>query len=149
MKRNDKAESSEAGDRGPGDLREVEQMLSDDPALARALGDFKRSVHAWSDAAGSRSRIPASATVRTWRKTLVWAMGCLLTVAAAGGGLVEHQHRRELARIAAEREAQRQVAEQRAQETEDLLAKVDRDVSREVPDAMEPLAGLMVDDNGQ
>ena len=36
--------------------------------------------------------------------------------------------------------------QQAKQEDEDLLAKVDRDVSREVPAAMEPLAQLMVED---
>ncbi len=55
-------------------------------------------------------------------------------------------------RIAAARvaEQQRLVAQQRErqarQEDEDLLAKVDSDVSREVPLAMEPLAQLMVED---
>ncbi len=51
------------------------------------------------------------------------------------------------ARIA---EHERQAAEQRnqqlRQEDEDLLAKVDSDVSREVPSAMEPLAQMMAGD---
>jgi hypothetical protein len=34
-------------------------------------------------------------------------------------------------------------------ENEDLLAKVDSDVSRAVPSAMEPLAQLMADDEPQ
>ena len=53
--------------------------------------------------------------------------------------------------MAAVREAehQRQVAEQRAREEEDLLAKVDSDVSREVPSAMEPLAQLMAEDEAR
>jgi UDP-N-acetylenolpyruvoylglucosamine reductase len=53
-----------------------------------------------------------------------------------------------VARVA---EQQRLVALQKnqqaqQQEDEDLLAKVDRDVSREVPVAMEPLAQLMGED---
>jgi len=53
-----------------------------------------------------------------------------------------------MARIAAARQVQQQrlVAEQHAREEEDLLAKVDSDVSREVPSAMEPLARLMAED---
>jgi hypothetical protein len=37
------------------------------------------------------------------------------------------------------------VAVQRAKEEEDLMAKVDSDVAREVPSALEPLASLMRD----
>jgi hypothetical protein len=67
------------------------------------------------------------------------------------GGIHERDHRRELAKIAAQREAenQRQLVEERAREAEDLLAKVDSDVSREVPDAMEPLARLMAEDESK
>jgi hypothetical protein len=44
-------------------------------------------------------------------------------------------------------EQERLAALERArQEEEDLLAKVDSDVSREVPSAMEPLAQLMAED---
>jgi hypothetical protein len=42
-----------------------------------------------------------------------------------------------------ERLAVEQRARQNQKENEDLLAKVDSDVSREVPVAMEPLAELM------
>jgi hypothetical protein len=50
----------------------------------------------------------------------------------------------EVARLA---EQQRELREQQAkEEEEDLLAKVDSDVSREVPSAMEPLAQLMDDE---
>jgi hypothetical protein len=75
---------------------------------------------------------------------------------AAGGvssGVWEH-HQHE-ARIAAARvaEYERQVAEQRAQwnreEEENLMAKVDSDVSQEVPTAMQPLAQLMIEDQTQ
>ena len=52
-------------------------------------------------------------------------------------------------RLCAQAEQQRLMAEQRAREEEDLLAKVDSDVSREVPSAMEPLAQLMAEDDIQ
>jgi hypothetical protein len=67
----------------------------------------------------------------------------------------ERRHQQELARIAAAQAAlhQRELAEQHAREQKELLARVDselavvdRDVSREAPDALEPLARLMAED---
>jgi hypothetical protein len=47
-------------------------------------------------------------------------------------------------------EQQGLLREQQAKaEEEDLLAKVDSDVSREVPSAMEPLAQMMAEDERQ
>jgi hypothetical protein len=118
-----------------------------DPELARTLADFKASVHAWSDAAAARPRPVHPALIhRTWRLAAGWAMACVL-IAGAGSALVyEHHERVEQTRIAAAARAaeqQRQLAAQRAQKEEDLMYKVDTDVSREVPNAMEPLAALM------
>jgi hypothetical protein len=71
-----------------------------------------------------------------------------------------HQHQQEM-RIAAAHAAgqQRQATQVREQQArqekedllgrEDLLAKVDKDVSREVPAAMEPLGELMAGDETQ
>ncbi len=72
----------------------------------------------------------------------------VLVVGGISGGVYERQHQQEMARAAAARQAEQQrlAAEQRAREEEDLLAKVNSDVSREVPRAMEPLALLMGDD---
>jgi len=122
-----------------------------DAELERVLTDFRRSVHAWSDAVYSRPRVlvaPARQQ-RSWRKAGAWTLGCLLAAGAASGGIYERRHRAELAQVAAMREAehQRQLAAERAREAEDLLARVDSDVSREVPDALEPLAQLMDDQN--
>ncbi len=124
-----------------------------DADLARTLADFKASVHAWSDHAASRPRAVHPAIVhRTWRLAAGWAMASVL-VAGTGSALVyEHHERVEQARIAAAARAaeqQRQLAAQRAQSEQDLMYKVDTDVSREVPDAMEPLAALMSEDTTQ
>ncbi len=55
-----------------------------------------------------------------------------------------------IAAVARAAEQQRLVAAEKArQEEEDLLAKVDSDVSRETPSAMEPLAQLMAEDEVQ
>jgi hypothetical protein len=115
-----------------------------DPALKQALGDFKASVHAWSESAANRPHAIRAVAGRTLRLVAGWGLASILIAGAASGGLYEHHHQQELARIAAEREAaqQREIAAQRAQATEKMLASVDSDVSQEVPDALEPLAAL-------
>jgi len=124
-------------------------VLDQDPELNEALRDFRLGVHAWSEAALSRPRTALAATPhrKIGRLAVGWALGCVLIAGGVSGGVWEH-HRQEM-RIAAARvaEQQRLAAQERArQEEEDLLAKVDSDVSREVPSAMEPLAQLMAGD---
>ncbi|MGA2169626.1 MAG: hypothetical protein ABSG62_15565 [Terracidiphilus sp.] len=126
-----------------------------DPLLDEALRDFRLSVHAWSEAVQNRPRTLAhEVRHRSWRLAAGWALGCALVVGSVGGGLYERHHRQEMARMAAAQRAaeqQRQVREQQAarEQDEDLLAKVDSDVSREVPSAMEPLAQLMAEDESK
>jgi len=88
---------------------------------------------------------------RSWRLATGWALGCALIAGSLSGGFYEHHHRQELARIAAVRAAEQQklAAEQHAREEEEELAKVDSDVSREVPSAMEPLVQLMEEDESR
>jgi hypothetical protein len=124
-----------------------------DTELLQALKNFQSSVHAWSSAAYNRPRTPAQVVRRrSWRLAAGWALGCALVAGSVSGGVYERHHRQEMARIAAARQAeqQRQAAAQRVSpEDEDLLAKVDSDVSRTVPDAMEPLAQLMAEDQSR
>jgi hypothetical protein len=120
--------------------------------MEQALRDFRTSVHAWTDAVYLRPRLVEVAPRRmAWRTAAVWALGSVLVAGGVGGGLLEHQHRQEQARIAAAREAehQRQLQEERAREAEQELAQVDSDVSRQVPNALEPLAQLMTSNQGQ
>ncbi len=141
-----------AGKRSQSDeLRIMAELNSE---LDEALANFRLSVHAWSEAAFSRPRTTVApvARRRVWRMALGWTLGCVLAAGGASAGIWQH-HQRELEiRITQARVAQQQrlAAQQRnqrvRQEDEDLLAKVDRDVSREVPVAMEPLAQLMSDD---
>jgi hypothetical protein len=123
---------------------------TEDWALEEALKEFRLSVCAWSEAAYSRPRIAAAVVRRaSWRLAAGWALGVALVVGGVSGTAYERHHRQEMARIAAVRaaEQQRLVRERQArEEEEDLLAKVDSDVSREVPNAMEPLAQLMAED---
>ena len=124
-----------------------------DLELKRALKNFQSSVHAWSEAVYSQPHLPVQVYRTSWRVAAGWALGCVLAAGSLTGGLYERHHRQELAKIAAAQEAERQqklAAEERSRkESEDLLAKVDSDVSREVPSAMEPLAQLMADDEPQ
>ncbi len=120
-----------------------------DPKTGEALGNFRASVHAWSETMVSRPRTsPEVVARRTWRAAAGWALGCVVFAGGVSSGVYENHRQQEVARIAAVREAdhQRQLAAEHALEEEDLLAKVDSDISRAVPSAMEPLASLMTDD---
>jgi hypothetical protein len=142
---------------GAGEQEALDRMAAGEPldeALSQALVDFKLSVHAWSDAELSRPRMMAHGVRRrSWRLAAGVALGCTLVVGSISGGVYERHQRQEAAKIAAEArvaEQQRMVAAEKArQDEEDLLAKVDSDVSRETPSAMEPLAQLMVEDEVQ
>jgi hypothetical protein len=126
-----------------------------DPALKQALGEFKASVRGWSDAAYGRSRGPREVVVRRRKFAVGLSFAAVLLAGALSGGLYQ-QHRE---RIAAEFEAQRAAEQQRqadakqraleAQKDEEILASVDKDLSREVPSAMEPLAQLGAEGESQ
>lgn len=122
--------------------------------LTDALRHFRQSVHAWSDAACSRSRTEIQVVAhRGWRLAAAWALGCVLAAGSLSGGLYERHHREVLAeqvREAQQAKARQLAAEQRARQAdEDLLATVDGDISRTVPAAMEPLAQLMDENESQ
>ncbi|HEY6491315.1 MAG: hypothetical protein WCC26_12020 [Terracidiphilus sp.] len=125
------------------------EMDALDPAMKQALGDFKTSVRAWSEAAYHRSRTAESVVVRrSWRLAAGWSLAVALLAGTVSGGLYEHHRAQVAAQVAAQREAEQeralaaQQAQEAAQQEDDVLASVDMDVSREVPSAMEPLAQL-------
>jgi len=130
------------------------EMEAQDAVLRQALGEFRDSVHAWSDAEWMRQRrLHATVAHRAWRLAAGWALAAVLLAGTTSGGVYAY-HRHALAVQAAQaREAERQraiAAEQarhRAQQEEELLASVDSAVSRTVPSALEPLADL-VDESG-
>jgi len=120
-------------------------------ALEQALKDFRMSVCAWSEAAYSRPRTAARVVrQRSWRLAAGWALGLALVAGGVSGAVFERHQRQEMARAAAQQrlaqERQRLALAEQAREEDHLLAEVDRDVSREVPSAMEPLAQLMAED---
>jgi hypothetical protein len=120
---------------------------SEDLALEEALGNFKDSVHAWSEAAYSRPRTAVQAVRRrSWRLAAGWALAVVLVTGSVAGSVFErHEQKMRIAEAARVAQQQRLAAENRALDEEDLLAKVDNDISRDVPNAMEPLAQLMAE----
>ena len=128
--------------------RDLQGNDTPDAALEQVLNDFRSSIHAWSEVESGRPHVAVKIYRTSWRVAASWALGCVLAVGSLAGGLYERHHLREQAKIAAAAEAERQQkleADQRKQTEE--LAKIDGDVSREVPSAMEPLAQMMVDDS--
>jgi hypothetical protein len=132
------------------------------PELDLSLREFRLSVHAWSAAAYSRPRAAVAAVRRkpVWRLAAGWTLSGVLLAGGVSTGVWEHhrQEIRQVNRMAAARvvEHERPAANERnqqvrqvRQEDEDLLAKVDSDVSRGVPSAMEPLAQMMAGDETQ
>lgn len=120
-----------------------------DPILESALRGFRDSVHAWSESAYNRPRPAIAAAQRTaWRRGIVWALSLAVSVGIVGtAGYERHEHDQAVARQQQlQQERQRQQAAEKARDTEELLANIDSDISREQPAAMEPLAQLMTDD---
>ncbi len=149
-----------------------EDFAEDDQKLGEAIAHFKASMDAWSDAALSQPRTMAPAvTRRSWRWAASWAMGAVLAAGLVAGGVRQIVDRQQMATIAARKPTQPRAtgrsmaareaalpANGRARKQEAanaatqaktdahddaLLASVDRDLAREVPSAMEPLAQLM------
>jgi hypothetical protein len=135
------------------DFDKEDRELGVDASLGQALKNFRSSVHAWGEAEFGRPRQARSVRATSWRVATSWALGCVLAAGSVSGAVYQRHHQRELAKTAAAEQAARQQkleAERYAStEDEDLLAKVDSDVSREVPSAMEPLAQLMSENETQ
>lgn len=136
------------------DAKELEPL---EPELREALGNFKSSVTAWGDAMMSRPREVKTPARTNWGLVTKWALGCVVFAGTVSGGVYQNYRQREVARAEAAAAAARVAAQQRelaaqnakeqaSQSAEDLMAKVDSDISREVPSALEPLASLMTDD---
>jgi hypothetical protein len=135
------------------ELPDAECGQEADAALEQALKNFRSSVHAWSDAVYTQGRPVAAARSVSWRLAVGWALGCVLAAGSLSGGIYERHQRQQAAKMAAAAQAARQqklaAAVRTRTQDEDLLAKVDSDVSREVPSAMEPLAQLMSENDTQ
>lgn len=131
---------------------DISRVPDENLPLERALGEFRLCIRAWSEAVSPHALAVSHAPREhsSWRRTLAWALGVVLTVGAASGTLMDRHHQQVLRAQAQQRELQRQraLAQERAREMDELLANVDHDISQEVPDALEPLAQMMADDGG-
>ena len=129
--------------------KEPDEIEAFDPVLNQALGDFKESVHAWSNAVYAQPRtVLFAAPSRSWRMAAGWSLAAMLVAGATSGGVYMRHERVVADQLAAQRAAEQQrqeavaLAQKQAREEEEMLASVDTAVSREVPAAMEPLAQL-------
>ena len=136
---------------------EVKGIRSDEvealePELREALGNFRSSVTAWSEAMVSHPREVKSPARRNWGAVTKWALGCAVFVGTVSGGVYQNHRQQEIAKAeaaaarAAEQQKELAARAAQAQSAEELMAKVDSDISRQVPSALEPLASLMTDD---
>src|SRR5262249_54170873 len=125
----------------------AESLEELEPEVRGALSDFKASGNAGSEAMISRPREVKAPVRANWNRVVKWALGCVVFAGTVSGGVYQDYRQRETARLEAARiaEQQRELAQKRATEEEDLMAKVDSDVARQVPSALEPLASLMED----
>jgi len=123
------------------------ESLELEPELRETLGNFKASVDAWSESMMSRPREVKTPARTNWGLVTKWVLGCFVFAGTVSGGVYENHRQQEAAKIEAARiaEQQRQLAAQRTRDEEDLMARVDSDIAREVPSALEPMASLMED----
>jgi hypothetical protein len=124
-----------------------------EPELREALGDFKLSVDAWSEAMISRPREAKAPLRANWSAVTKWALGCVVFAGTVSGGVYQNHKQVQAAKFEAARiaEQQREMEAARVAKVneEDLMANIDSDVARQVPSALQPLANLMADDEAQ
>ena len=154
------------------------ELRAEEAGLEAVLGDLKRSVDKWSEAAYQRPRpIVVHSGSWSWRLT-GGGVACGMLLAGILTASLNQPHHDTAAFVTAPvtqperpvvevqenepqaatpelkkipsaltevREVRRMVAAKPVEE-EDLLAKVDSEVARQVPSAMEPLARLMAED---
>lgn len=127
-----------------------DEDLELEPELREAIGNFKASVDAWSEEMMSRPREVVAPGRNNWALITKWALGCAVFVCTVSGGVYENHRQQKTAKIEAARiaEQQRALTAQRAKEEADLMARVDTDIARTVPSALEPLASLMNENQG-
>jgi len=149
-------------------LDTLDEFGATDAVFAQALADFRASVTAWSEAESGRTqRVSAMARRPPLRLAAGWALAVALVVGSvvcgkmANGVYVRHrlaemgrnaaagQRRQATEPQARVRNVEQDSQPDRADDEDALLAKVDSDVSRQVPSAMDPLAQLMTMDDGK
>src|SRR5690348_4218090 len=89
-----------------------------EPELREAIGNFKKSVSAWSENAMSRPRQALPSPRTDWGPVTKWALGCAVFIGTVSGGVYQNHHQQQEAKIQAARiaEQQRELAAQHARE---------------------------------
>lgn len=130
-------------------LERKAHLEMEDGELDTALKNFRASVHAWAEAELARPRtVTAAVPRRVWRAAVSWALGCVLMVGAASGVVYEHgrqvaqEHAAAVARQQAEMAREAAAKKAAAEDADALLEKVNNDLARDVPVALDPLAGV-------
>ena len=136
------------------DAKSTGQSEMLEPELREALGNFKASVDAWSNAMMSRPREMKAPARANWSAVTKWALGCVVFAGTVSGGVYQNHRQQEAqkaeaARIQEQQQHELAAAKLAKADEEDLMANVDSDVAREVPSALEPLATLMAEDETQ
>jgi hypothetical protein len=129
---------------------ELEKLEAAEPELGEALGNFKASVDAWSEAMMSRPREVKAPARTNWSAITKWALGCVVFAGTVSGGVYQNHKQQEAAKVEAARVAEQQrelSAHQMKIQDDELMASVDSEIAREVPSALEPMASLMTDDS--
>lgn len=151
----------------------TKQTRQDDLAVIEAelgpvLGGFRENVKSWSEGTCSSLRAEIYTPSAHWKRALGWAVGCAVSVVGVAG-VVQIQHHGSSSSVEPQIAMSEKVAEvepvplvpQRAPEPtrierprqqahpEDWMAKVDSDVSRQIPEVLEPLAQWTTDDGEQ
>ena len=131
-----------------------------DAEIDAALRNFRESIHAWSEQEYSRPRATQPARSGMWHLFANPIAGWALAAVVAIGGVavptaIHQQHQEQARRIADEQARQKLATDQAARQAalamddEELLSHVDSDIAQATPDAMEPLAELMISENQQ
>ena len=100
----------------------------------------------------SRPREAKAPARINWSAVTRWALGCVVFAGTVSGGVYQNYRQQEAvkaeaaARIAEQQRREMAVAKVAKENEEDLMANVDRDIAREVPSALQPLATLMTED---
>lgn len=136
--------------------------MAETAGMEDALRNFRSSIHAWSESQ-MRTRnafeFARPQAIRclprrpAWRMAAAWAIAGVLAAGGFSAGFYARHQQTALAtavRAAHRRQlAAAQAAAHVRQQNEDLLATVDADIAQQVPTAMEPLAQLMDESDGQ
>jgi cell division protein FtsL len=147
-------------------MKHEEQIASqEDPQVEAALKLFRESVHNWSEAEFSTTRlVRRSRWEAMWRvlasPVMSWGLASAMVLASVGIPVTVHHERQLAAAHDAEVKHQQELAKVEVQNAavtmasttmtdDELLSHVDNDIAQQAPDAMQPLVSMMSDANSK